>query len=88
MVRIFPTVFEFDPVWKGFYLSVSDFEYSIFVTNLYSNTQKLHFYDVNIHYNLIRQKLILSISGPVFEHKYENKYNISNIHMYLFHLHP
>ena len=57
------------PVWKGFYPSVSDFEYPVSVTDPYPNAQKLHFYDVDIHYNFIRQKLTLSI----FEHKYENK---------------
>ena len=54
------------PVWKGFYPSVSDFEYPVSVTDPYPNTQKLHFYDVDIHCNLIRQKLALS----VFEQKY------------------
>ena len=39
----FPTVFEFDPVWKSFYPSVSDSKYSISVTDPYPNTQKLHF---------------------------------------------
>ena len=81
-------VFEFDPVWKVFYPSVSDSEYPISVTDPYSSAQKLRFYDVNIHYNLIRQKLIVSISGPVFEHKYKNKYNISNIRSYPIRLHP
>ena len=88
MVRIFPTVFEFDPVWKGFYPSVSDSEYSISVTDLYSNTQKLHFYDVDIHCNLIQQKLALSVFDSVFEQKYENKYDISNIRPYPIRLHP
>ena len=88
----FPTVFEFDPVWKDFYPSVSDSEYSISVTNPYSNTQKLHFYDVDIHCNLIRQKLALSVFDSVFdsvfEQKYENKYDISNIRPYPIRLHP
>ena len=75
MVRIFPIEFEFDPVWKGFYPSISDFEYPIFVINPYPNAQKLHFYYVDIHYYLIRQKLTLSISDSVFEYKYKN--NIS-----------
>ena len=88
MVRIFPTVFEFDPVWKGFYLSVPDSEYPISVTDPYPNGQKLHFYDVDIYYNLIQQKLTLSVSDYVFEHKYENKYDINNIHPYPIHLHP
>ena len=60
----FPTVFEFDLVRKGFYLSVSDSEYLLSVTDPYPNAQKLYFYDVDIHYNLIRQKLILSVSTP------------------------
>ena len=46
------------------------------------------FYDVDIHYNFIRQKLILSVSDFVFEHKYENKYDISNIRPYPIRLHP
>jgi len=79
MVRIFfSTIFEFNPVWKDFYPSVSDSEYPISVTDPYPNAQNLYFYDVDIHYNLIRQKLTLSI----FEHKYENKYNISDIRPY------
>jgi len=35
-----PTVFKFDLIWKSFYLFVYVFEYSISVTDLYSNTQK------------------------------------------------
>ena len=84
----FPTVFEFDLVRKGFYLSVSDSEYLLSVTDPYPNAQKLYFYDVDIHYNLIRQKLTLSVSESVFEHKYENKYDFSNIHPYPIHFHP
>ena len=76
------TVFVFDLVWKSFYPSVSDFEYPISVTNPYPNDQKLHFYDVDIHCNIIRQKLTLSVSDSVFEHKYENKYDISDIRPY------
>ena len=53
-----------------------------------SNAQKLHFYDVDIHYNLIRQKLTLFVSDSVFEHKYENKYDISNIRLYPIRLYP
>ena len=41
---------------NGFYPSVSGSEYPISVTDLYSNAQNLYFYDVDIHYNLIRQK--------------------------------
>ena len=52
---------------KGFYLLVSVSEYSIFVTDLYPNTQKLHFYDVDIYYNFIQQKLALSVFDSVFE---------------------
>ena len=70
-----------------FYLSVSDSDYLLSVTDPYPNAQKLHFYDVYIHYNLIRQKLTLSVSDSVFKHKYENKYNISNIHPYPIRLH-
>ena len=81
-------VFEFDPVWKDFYPPVSNSEYPISVIDSYPNAQKLHFYDVDIHYNLIRQKLTLSISSSVFEHKYKNKYNISNIRSYPIRLHP
>jgi len=75
-------------VWKSFYPSVSDSEYPISVTDPYPNAQKLHFYDVDIHYNLIRQKLTLSVSDSVFEHKYENKYNISDIRPYPIRFHP
>ena len=46
------------------------------------------FYDVDIYYNLIRQKLTLSVSDSVFEHKYENKYNISDIRPYPIRFHP
>jgi len=81
-------VFEFDPVWKDFYPSVSNSEYPISVIDSYPNAQKLHFYDVDIRYNLIWQKLTLSISSSVFEHKYKNKYNISNIRSYPIRLHP
>jgi len=84
MVRIFP-VFEFDPVWMSFYPSVFDSEYQVSVTDPYSNIQKLYFYDVDIH--LIRQKLILFVSDSIFEHKYENKYDISNIRPYAIRLH-
>ena len=62
-----------------FYPFISDYEYPISVTDPYSNTQKFYFYDVNIHYNFIRQKLTLSVSDSIFEHKYENKYDISDI---------
>ena len=71
----FPTVFEFSPIWKGFYPSISDSEYPISVIDPYLNAQKLYFYDVDIHYNLIQQKLILYVSDFVFEHKYENILN-------------
>ena len=84
----FPTVFEFDPVCNGFYPSVSDSEYPLFITNPHPSAQKLHFYDVNIHYNLIRQKLTLFVSDSVFEHKYENKYDISDIRPYPIRFHP
>ena len=32
---------------------VSDSDYPIYVTDTYPNAQKLHFYDVDMHYNLI-----------------------------------
>ena len=82
------SVFEFDLVWKDFYPSVSNSEYHIFVPDLYPNAQKLYFYDVDIYYDLIRQKLILSVSDSVFKHKYENKYDISDIHPYPIRFYP
>ena len=87
MTRIFPDRIRFYPICRGFYPSVSDSEYPISVTDPYSNAQKLRFYDVNIHYNLIRQKLTLSVSNSVFEHNYKNKYDISNIRPYPIRLH-
>ena len=81
-------MFEFDPIWKGFYSSVSDSEYLLSVTYPYPNAQKLYFYDIDIHYNLIRQKLTISVSDSVFEHKYENKYDISDIRPYPICFHP
>ena len=69
-------------------MSVSDSEYQISMTDPYPNAQKLYFYDVDIHYNLIRQKLTLYVFDSVFEHKYENKYNISDIHLYSIRFHP
>ena len=39
---------------RVFYPSVFDSEYSISITDPYLNTKKLHFYNINIHYNLIR----------------------------------
>ena len=88
MTRIFPDHIRFDPICRGFYPSVSDSEYPISVTDLYPNPQKLHFYDVNIYYNFIWQKLTISISDSVFEHKYENKYDINNIRSCPIYLHP
>ena len=44
-----------------FYPSVFDPEYTISVTDPYPNAQKLHFYDVDIHYNLIRIRLRIQI---------------------------
>ena len=87
MVRIFSNCIRIRSGLEGFYLSVSDSEYSISATDPYLNTKKLHFYDVDIHYNLIRQKLILSVSDSVFEPKYKNQYDISNIRPYSIHLH-
>ena len=67
--RYFSIVFEFNSIWKNFYPSVFDSGYSISVTDLYPNTKKLHFYDIDIHCNLIQQKLTLSISDSIFEQK-------------------
>ena len=86
-VRIFSDRTRIRSSLKGFYLSVSNFKYSISVVDSYSNTQKLHFYNVDIHYNFIRQKLTLSISDSIFEQKYKNKFDISNIYFYPIHLH-
>ena len=58
----------------------SDLKEFLSVTDLYSK-------NIDIHYNLIRQKLILSISDSVFEQKYKNKYDINNIYPYLTCLH-
>ena len=85
MMRIFSDRIR---IRKDIYPSVSDFEYPISVTNPYPNAQKLYFYDVDIHYNLIRQKLTLSVFDSIFEHKYENKYDISGIHPYPIRFHP
>ena len=44
MYGYFPTVFEFDPVWKDFLSPYeSDFEYSIYVTDLYPNIKSYIF---------------------------------------------
>ena len=75
----FSILFEFDLVWTDFYLFVFDFEHPIFVTDSYPNAQKLYFYDVDIHYNFIRQKVTLFVSDSAFEYKYKNKYDISDI---------
>ena len=77
MVPIF-----FDRIRIRFGMFVFDFEYLISVTDSYSNAQKLYFYDVDIHYNFIQQKLTLFVFNSVFEHKYKNKYNINNIRPY------
>jgi len=45
------------------------------------------FFDTNIHYNLIGQKLTLSIYNSIFKQKYEKKYDINNIHPYSICLH-
>ena len=84
MVRIFPDRIRIRSDLEGFYPSVSDSEYSIFVIDPYLNTKKLHFYDIDIHYNLIQQKLTLSVFDSVFEQKYENKYDINNIRLSVF----
>ena len=88
MTRIFPDRIRFDPICRGFYPSVSDFEYPLSVTDPYSNAQKLYFYNIDIYYDFIRQKLILSVSDSVFEHKYKNKYDISDIRLYPIRFHP
>ena len=49
---------------------------------------KSFFYDIDIHCNFIWQKLTLSVFDSVFEQKYENKYDISNIRSYPIRLHP
>ena len=67
-----------------FYPSIFDSGYSISVIDPYPNTKKLHFYDVDLHYNLSRQKLTLFVSDFVFEQKYKNKYDISNIHSFFY----
>ena len=76
----FLTIFEFDPVWKGFIRP-----YPIRVSNIrnrsVSECSKVIFYDVDIHYNSIRQKLTLSVSDSVFEHKYENMISVISVHI-------
>ena len=52
--NIFLIIFKFDPVWKILCSSIFDFGYLISITDSYLNTKKLYFYDINIHYNLIR----------------------------------
>ena len=49
----FLIVFEFDPIWKKFYLYISDSEYAIFIIDSYLNVPKLHFYNIDIYYNFI-----------------------------------
>ena len=88
MIRIFPDYIRIRSGLEGFYPSVSVSEYSISVADPYSNTQKLYWYDVDIHCNFIRQKLALSVFDSLFEQKYENKYDISNIRPYPIRLHP
>ena len=87
MVRIFPDRIQIRSGLEEFYLSVSDSEDPISVTDPYPNAQKLHFYDVDIHYNPIRQKLTISVSDSVFKRKYENKYDFNNIRPYPIRLH-
>ena len=79
MVRIFTNCIRIRSGLEGFYLSISDSEYSISVTDPYQNTKKLHFSDVIIYYNLIRQKLTIFVSDSVFEPKYKNQYDINNM---------
>ena len=79
MVRIFLDCIQIRSSLEGFLSIHIRFQVSNIRTDPYPYAQKLHFYDVDIHYNLIRQKLTLSVSDSVFEHKYENKYDISNI---------
>ena len=88
MVRIFSNCIRIRFSLKEFLSVRIRFHISISVTDLYLNTKKLHFYDVHIHYNFIWQKLTLSVSDSVFEHKYENKYDISDIRPYPIRFHP
>ena len=89
----FLIVFKFDPIWKSFYPSVSDSEN---IHYPYSDTKSCIFmmsisitifFDTNIHYNLIGQKLTLSIYNSIFKQKYEKKYDINNIRPYSIRLH-
>ena len=80
MVRIFTDPIRIRFGLEGFLSVCIRFRVSNNITNPYPNAQKLYFYDVDIHYNLIRQKLTLFVS--VFKHKYKNKYDISNIRFY------
>ena len=57
---------------------ISSIQYS------YPNAQKLYFMMLISITILSEKKLTLSI----FEHKYENKYDISNIRLYPIRLHP
>ena len=82
MVRIFLDCIQIRSSLEGFLSVHIRFQVSNIRTDPYPYAQKLYFYDVDIHYNLIRQKLTLSVSDSVFEHKYENKYDISDIRLY------
>ena len=72
MVRIFPDRIRIWSGLEGFLSARIRFRVSNIHNHPYPNAQKLHFYDVDIHYNLIRQKLTLSVFDSVFKHKYEN----------------
>ena len=88
MVRIFSDHIRIQSGLEGFLSVRIRFRYPISVTDPYPNAQKLHFYNVDIYYNLIRQKLTLSVSDFVFEHKYENKYDINDICPYPIRFYP
>ena len=85
MVRIFFDRIQIRSGLKGFLSVRIRFRVSNIRNRFVSNAQKLYFY---VHYNLIRQKLTLSVSNSIFEHKYENKYDINDIPPYPIRFHP
>ena len=85
MVQIFFDWIRIQSGLKSFLSVRIRFRVSNIHNRFVSNAQKLYFY---VHYNLIRQKLTLFVSDPVFEHKYENKFDISDIRPYPIRLHP
>ena len=85
MVRIFLDRIQIRSGLEGFLSVRIRFRVSNIRNRSVSECSKVtlfYFYDVDIYYNLIRQKLILSVSDSIFEHKYENKYDISDIRLY------